>query len=174
METRLNLNISLTVVFIVVVIGLIGAGMWYNGKTSEQNQAAAVAQGQAAQQAAQQTQQQQQTAMNNLKITDTKVGTGATVKSGDTVNVLYTGSLDDGTVFDASSKHGNVPFSFTIPGRVIEGWNLGLIGMKVGGTRELVIPSELGYGASANGPIPASSTLHFTIQLLSIATGTTQ
>jgi FKBP-type peptidyl-prolyl cis-trans isomerase len=168
-------NTLLAIIFVVIVIVLIGVGVWYSNKISEENQAAAVAQGQAAEQAAQQTQQQQQTAMNNLKITDTKVGTGATVKSGDAVNVLYTGSLDDGTVFDASSKHGNVPFSFTIPGQVIQGWNLGLIGMKVGGTRELVIPSDLGYGPNGmGGVIPPNATLHFTIQLLSISTSTAQ
>ena len=114
--------------------------------------------------------------MNNLKITDITVGTGAEVKKGDTVNVLYTGSLDNGTVFDASSKHGNQPFTFTVgAGQVIQGWDLGLVGMKVGGKRELVIPPELGYGAQgAGGVIPPNATLHFTIQLLSIASTTPQ
>ena len=172
-------NVLAAIIFVVIVAGLIGVGIWYNNKTTVENQAAQVAQGQAAdqqaQQAAQQQQQQQQTDMNDLKITDTKVGTGATVVSGNTVNVLYTGSLDDGTVFDASSKHGNTPFSFTVgAGQVIKGWDLGLVGMKVGGMRELVIPSDLGYGAggAGGGLIPPNATLHFTIQLLSIATST--
>ena len=114
--------------------------------------------------------------MNDLKITDVAVGTGAAVKQGDTVNVLYSGSLDNGTVFDASSKHGNQPFSFTVGGgQVIQGWDLGLVGMKVGGKRDLVIPPELGYGAQgAGGAIPPNATLHFAIQLFSIATGTTE
>ncbi len=162
-------NVLVAIIFVVIVIVLIGAGMWYNGKTSEQNQAAAVAQEQAAQQA-------QNQLMQNLKITDTTVGTGATVVSGNTVNVLYTGSLDNGTVFDASSKHGNQPFSFTVgAGQVIKGWDLGLVGMKVGGTRELVIPAELGYGVTGagNGAIPPNATLHFTVQLLSISTSST-
>jgi len=114
--------------------------------------------------------------MQNLKITDTVVGTGPATKAGDTVNVLYTGTLDNGTVFDASSLHGNQPFTFTLgAGKVIQGWDLGLIGMKVGGTRQLVIPPELAYGSQSPAPtIPANSTLHFTVQLLSIATGTGQ
>jgi hypothetical protein len=114
----------------------------------------------------------QQPAANNLQIIDTVIGTGAEVRNGNTVNVLYTGSLDNGTVFDASSKHGNTPFSFTVgAGTVIKGWDLGLVGMKVGGTRNLVIPSQMAYGASgAGGVIPPNATLHFTIQLLSITT----
>ena len=112
--------------------------------------------------------------MNELIKTEDIVGTGAEAQKGDTVSVLYSGSLDDGTVFDASSLHGNQPFSFTVgasgPGGVIQGWNLGVVGMKVGGKRELMIPPELGYGASGNGPIPPKATLHFTIQLLSVST----
>ena len=159
-----------TIIFVVAVVVVLGIGIWYNNKTTVENQAQQVAQGQAAQE-----QQQTQQAMNDLKITDTVVGTGAAVKTGDSVNVLYTGKLDDGTVFDASSKHGNTPFNFTVPGNVIQGWNLGIIGMKVGGTRELVIPPALGYGASGYpGAIPPNATLHFTIQLLSIGTSTGQ
>jgi FKBP-type peptidyl-prolyl cis-trans isomerase len=163
-------NYLLTIIFIIIVVVIIGAAVWYNNKTSEQNQAALLAQGQAAQQA-------QQQIMDELKINDVKVGTGAEVKNGDTVNVLYTGSLDNGTVFDASSKHGNQPFSFTLGKQeVIQGWDLGVAGMKVGGTRELTIPPELGYGAggAGGGAIPPNATLHFTVQLLSIATGTGQ
>ena len=109
--------------------------------------------------------------MQNFKVTDVVVGAGAEVKNGDTVNVLYTGSLDDGTVFDASSKHGNQPFSFVVgANQVIKGWDIGLVGMKVGGKRDLVIPSELGYGATGagGGVIPPNATLHFTVELLSI------
>jgi FKBP-type peptidyl-prolyl cis-trans isomerase len=103
------------------------------------------------------------------------VGTGAAVQNGDTVSVLYAGSLDDGTVFDASSKHGNQPFSFMVganPEQVIRGWDLGLVNMKVGGKRKLVIPPELGYGATPpqGSGIPANATLHFTVELLSIGT----
>ena len=97
---------------------------------------------------------------------DVAVGTGAEVKVGDTVTVNYLGTLENGTKFDSSYDRGT-PFSFTVGnGKVIRGWELGLLGMKVGGKRELVVPAELGYGAQANGPIPANSVLKFTIELL--------
>jgi FKBP-type peptidyl-prolyl cis-trans isomerase len=159
------------ILFAVVAVGLIWLGVWYDNQSAQEANQAALQQGQAAQE----TQTQN---MNELTIKDTTVGTGAEVKVGDTVSVLYSGSLDNGTVFDASSLHGNQPFSFTVgatgPGSVIQGWNLGLVGMKVGGTRELTIPPSLGYGANANGPIPANSTLHFTIQLLSVSSTASQ
>ena len=156
------------VLFVVIAVAVIWGGVWYSGKMSQEDQQAQSAVGS-------QAIATQQTIMNNLKITEDIVGTGAAAQNGDTVSVLYSGSLDDGTVFDASSLHGNQPFSFTVgAGQVIKGWDLGLVGMKVGGTRELVIPSDLGYGANgAGGVIPPNATLHFTIQLLSIATSAT-
>jgi FKBP-type peptidyl-prolyl cis-trans isomerase FkpA len=153
------------ILFAVIAVAVIWIGVWYDKQLSDQASQSELAQGQAAQET-------QQKIMAELNIKDNIVGTGAEAKSGDAVSVLYTGKLDDGTVFDASSLHGNQPFSFVIgasgPGSVIQGWNLGVVGMKVGGTRELTIPPELGYGASPNGPIPANATLHFTIQLLSV------
>lgn len=152
----------LVVVFVVVAAGLIGLGAWYSNQISQQSEQSAVDQGTAAQA----TQSQ---AMQNLKITDTVVGTGTVAEAGDTLSVLYSGTLDNGTVFDASSLHGNQPFSFVLGvGNVIQGWDLGLVGMKVGGTREITIPPELGYGASGQGSIPPNATLHFTVQLLSV------
>lgn len=115
--------------------------------------------------------------MDGLKIVDTTVGTGTVAENGDVVTVNYTGTLDNGTKFDSSYDHGQ-PFSFTLgaqgPGGVIEGWNLGVLGMKVGGTRELTIPSDLGYGPGGNGPIPPNATLHFTITLLSVSSTVAQ
>lgn len=97
---------------------------------------------------------------------DVVVGTGIEVKAGDTVTVNYLGTLEDGTKFDSSYDR-KTPFSFTVgKGEVIRGWEIGLLGMKVGGKRELVVPAELGYGAQAQGPIPPNSTLKFTIELL--------
>lgn len=91
----------------------------------------------------------------------------AVVKTGDTITVDYTGTLEDGTQFDSSI--GREPFSFTIgQGAVIQGWDQGLLGMKVGEERKLTIPSELGYGASGSGPIPPNATLIFTVKLISI------
>ncbi len=108
-------------------------------------------------------------AEGKLIIKDTKVGTGAAVKDGDTVSVHYKGWLDDGKVFDESRKRGE-PFTFTVgQGNVIKGWDKGLIGMKLGGKRELTIPSELGYGDNGAGSdIPPGATLHFTIELMKI------
>src|SRR5579884_2167367 len=89
-------------------------------------------------------QQQQPTALNqppagDLKIEDLVVGKGPEVKAGDTVVVHYTGTLLDGTKFD-SSKDRNQPFTTPIPGQVIQGWNKGIPGMKVGGKRKLTVP----------------------------------
>jgi peptidylprolyl isomerase len=106
------------------------------------------------------------TTTSGLVYEDLLVGDGATVKSGDTVSVNYTGWLEDGTKFDSSIDRGQ-PSEFTL-GQVIPGWNEGLVGMKVNGTRLLVIPPSLGYGSTANGPIPANSTLLFEVQLVSI------
>jgi peptidylprolyl isomerase len=105
-----------------------------------------------------------------LQITDLTVGTGAIAQNGDVVTVNYVGTLDNGTVFDSSYSR-KQPFSFTLGvAQVIQGWDLGVLGMRVGGKRELVIPSDLGYGASgAGGVIPPNATLHFTIELLSVA-----
>src|SRR3989344_103668 len=84
--------------------------------------------------------------MDNLKIEDIVVGNGSEVKNGDSVSVNYIGTLTDGKEFDSSYKRGQ-PFEFTVgSGEVIQGWDLGLIGMKTGGKRKLTIPPELGYG----------------------------
>ncbi|MEI8344231.1 MAG: FKBP-type peptidyl-prolyl cis-trans isomerase [Candidatus Moraniibacteriota bacterium] len=106
-----------------------------------------------------------------LEIKTTQAGSGdRTVKSGDTISVQYTGKLTDGTVFDATSKHGGTPFDFTIgQGQVIKGWDQGLLGMKVGEKRTITIPADLGYGATGAGSsIPPNSTLIFDVELVSI------
>ncbi|MFC1780419.1 FKBP-type peptidyl-prolyl cis-trans isomerase [Patescibacteria group bacterium] len=102
-------------------------------------------------------------------VEDTVEGTGDEVKAGDTVSVHYTGTLLDGTKFDSSVDRGE-PFEFTVgEGQVIEGWDQGLLGMKVGGNRKLTIPSSMGYGeAGAGESIPANAGLVFEIELLEI------
>ena len=106
--------------------------------------------------------------IKKLVIDDVKIGNGAEVMLGNTVSVHYIGTLQDGTEFDNSNKRGE-PFSFTVgQGRVIKGWEEGLVGMKVGGQRILVIPAELAYGRQAIGVIPANSTLVFAIELLEV------
>ncbi len=103
-----------------------------------------------------------------LQITDVVVGTGPEARSGQTVAVHYTGTLPDGTIFDSSKDRGQ-PFSFTLgTGQVIKGWDQGIVGMKVGGTRTLIIPPALGYGDRGTGPIPPNATLHFEVELLAI------
>ncbi|PWT70792.1 MAG: peptidylprolyl isomerase [Chloroflexi bacterium] len=106
-----------------------------------------------------------------LKYIDVKVGCGNAVKTGDNVTVIYHGWLKStGKLFDSSYLHGGTYQVQNIgQAQVISGWNLGLIGMKPGGTRRLIIPPELGYGAQGQPPtIPANSTLIFDITLVSI------
>lgn len=107
---------------------------------------------------------------NQLQITDEVIGTGATAVAGDSVTVNYVGSLTNGTIFDASANHGTQGFTFTLgAGQVIKGWDEGIVGMKVGGTRKLVIPPSLAYGTQAVGNvIPANSTLVFVVELLKV------
>ena len=112
---------------------------------------------------------EKQTMSNGLVIEDIKIGDGQEVEKFNIVTVNYTGLLEDGTKFDSSLNPGRTPFRFTVgAGQVIQGWDQGLIGMKVGGKRKLTIPPELGYGSRDNGPIPANSTLIFEIDLLGI------
>jgi FKBP-type peptidyl-prolyl cis-trans isomerase len=103
-------------------------------------------------------------------ITDLAVGKGPAAKVGDTLVVNYTGRLPDGTKFDSSLDKGQ-PFEFPLGDhRVILGWERGLVGMKVGGKRKLVVQPSLGYGAegSPDGRIPQNATLTFDIELLKI------
>ncbi len=107
---------------------------------------------------------------NELQSTDVVVGTGAEAVSGKKVTVHYVGTLTDGTKFDASKDPGQ-PFSFMLgAGQVIKGWDEGVVGMKVGGKRTLVIPGDLAYGAGGtpDGTIPPNATLKFEIELLGV------
>jgi len=114
--------------------------------------------------------------ITSLQISDGKVGTGAEATAGKNVSVHYTGWLHDpskpdkhGKQFD-SSRDRNAPFQFKLgAGMVIQGWDQGVAGMKVGGQRTLVIPSQLGYGArGAGGAIPPNATLVFDVELLDV------
>ncbi len=107
---------------------------------------------------------------DQLQMTDETVGTGAVAEAGDTVTVNYVGSLTNGTVFDASANHGTSGFTFNLgAGQVIKGWDLGIVGMKEGGKRKLIIPASLAYGNQAIGNvIPANSTLVFEVELVKV------
>lgn len=108
------------------------------------------------------------TTESGLKYIDKVVGDGELPQKGDKVKVHYTGTLEDGTKFD-SSRDRNRPFEFPLgAGRVIKGWDEGLATMRVGGQRQLIIPSDLGYGSRAAGKIPPNSTLIFDVELLEI------
>ncbi|MCB9568901.1 MAG: FKBP-type peptidyl-prolyl cis-trans isomerase [Myxococcales bacterium] len=101
-----------------------------------------------------------------LKVEDFAAGEGAPAAAGSSVEVHYTGYLTDGSVFDSSVPRGR-PFSFDLgAGRVIKGWDQGIVGMKVGGLRKLVIPAELAYGERARGKIPANSRLTFLVEVM--------
>lgn len=105
---------------------------------------------------------------NGLEIVDIEVGSGVEAKNGDTLVVHYTGTLENGAEFDSSE--GGQPFQFTLgQGEVIEGWEQGVPGMRVGGLRQLTIPPELAYGEAGSGSvIPPNATLIFDVELLEI------
>lgn len=106
-----------------------------------------------------------------LKITDIQIGTGETVVKGALVICHYTGYLDDGTKFDSSLDRGK-PFQFVIgSGRVIKGWDIGIMGMKIGGKRKLFVPHQLGYGERQVGSlIMPYSNLTFEVELIDVLT----
>ena len=115
------------------------------------------------------------TALTKLETTDMKVGTGAEARQGRRVSVHYTGWLyhptkpdHKGRQFDSSRDRGQ-PYDLTLgQGEVIPGWDQGLLGMKVGGARRLVIPPALAYGSSGQGEIPPSATLVFDVELMGV------
>ena len=103
-----------------------------------------------------------------LVVQDVVVGTGAEAAVGQQLQVHYIGRLQTGQIFDSSRERGQ-PFVFTLgAGDVIRGWDQGLIGMKVGGKRVLVIPPSLGYGERGIGPIPPNAALVFEVELLGV------
>ena len=110
---------------------------------------------------------------SGLMYIDQKVGKGAMPKTGQKITVNYTGKLTDGTIFDSNvdpSKGHVQPFVTPIGvGRVIKGWDEGMMSMKIGGKRRLIVPSELGYGANGQGAdIPPNATLIFDVELLKV------
>ncbi|MEI6326797.1 MAG: FKBP-type peptidyl-prolyl cis-trans isomerase [Candidatus Roizmanbacteria bacterium] len=105
---------------------------------------------------------------STVKKVDTVVGQGDEAVKGKKVSVQYKGSLEDGTVFDSSAVHNNEPLTFEVgAGQMIPGFDTGVVGMKVGGTRTITIPPELGYGSqgAGGGKIPPNATLIFEVTL---------
>ena len=147
-------------VFALVAVAVIIGGIRYTERLEGRRAAEADAEREV-------ERENQRKIMESLKIEDVRAGTGAEAKNGDMLTVHYEGKLDDGTVFDSS--YGRESFTLTLGrGDVIRGWDLGLLGMKAGGKRQLTIPPELGYGPNGYGPIPPNAALHFTVELLKI------
>jgi FKBP-type peptidyl-prolyl cis-trans isomerase len=105
---------------------------------------------------------------SGLRYIDATVGAGAAAHAGQTVSVHYSGWLTDGTLFDTSLN--GSPYSFVLGGgTVIKGWDEGLVGMRVGGRRRLIIPPSLAYGSTGAGAIPPNATLIFDVELRAIS-----
>jgi FKBP-type peptidyl-prolyl cis-trans isomerase len=106
--------------------------------------------------------------VTELLIEDTRVGTGPAVKNGDTISVHFIGALKDGTRFDDSTLRGE-PFTFTVgAGSVIEAWDKGVVGMKAGGERVLIVPPSMAYGERGLGAVPPNATTLFSLTLVEI------
>lgn len=157
-----KLQIFAIIIFVSVSAGLLWYGSQYSEKISRESR-------ETRQKLADEAEQIRLKIMEKLIIKDIVVGNGAEAKAGDTVFVNYVGTLDDGKKFDSSYDR-NEPFPFKLgAGDVIKGWDFGVVGMKVGGKRELTIPPELGYGPAGYPPIiPQNATLHFTVELLKV------
>jgi peptidylprolyl isomerase len=108
-----------------------------------------------------------------IRMDDLKIGTGEEVKAGATLEVLYHGQFQDGSVLDSTRDRNNTPYEVCLlpnrPNSVIAGWNLGIPGMKVGGVRRLAIPYQLAYGENGRPPrVPGKTDLIFTIEVKSV------
>ena len=107
--------------------------------------------------------------IKGMLVVDNVVGEGLEAEKFDILTVHYTGKLEDGTVFDSSKNPGRDPFTVTIGiGQVIKGWDEAIALMKEGGTAKLIIPSDLAYGATGSGSIPAYTTLVFYVELVDV------
>jgi len=158
MPKNLNIIVILAIIAVLLLLGLGFLGM--NGLSAE-NRVGSLA---AAQSIMEEV--QQNGTVPDLRTADITEGTGNAVAAGDIVVVNYTGILPDGTVFDSSAIQGR-PLHFQVGvGYVIKGWDQGLLGMKEGGRRLLVIPPHLAYGESGQGTIPPNATLIFEVELL--------
>ena len=149
--------------FILSSLGLSGIVIWDMVNKKDQSQAPEDIQKQLEQL------KQQQSLGGKVESTDLKVGTGKAAASGNKITVNYIGTLKDGTKFDSSYDSGR-PFSFSLgAGEVIPGWDQGVVGMREGGKRKLIIPATLAYGDQSPSPkIPPNSDLIFEIELISV------
>ncbi len=166
-----NSNLKIWLIIIAIIVGVVVGTLvfWKSAGQNNQNKEINNNLGNTVN-TMNENQTQKTTLPDGLQITDEVIGTGAEALAGNTVTVNYIGTLTDGKKFDSSYDRGQ-PFSFILgAGQVIRGWDEGILGMKVGGKRKLVIPASLGYGSQSmgNGLIPANSTLIFEVELLGV------
>ena len=156
---NMSKTISIIIVVIILIAAIIGIYLFLQRGDENANQ----------QQNVTPAEEDNSYEIQGMEIEILKEGIGEGAKVGDAVTVNYVGTLEDGTKFDSSIDR-NEPFPFTLgESRVIQGWELGVLGMKVGEKRILTIPPELGYGAAgAAGVIPPNATLVFEIDMLDI------
>ncbi len=171
MDQNKNKETNFNIIWSLLILVIAGAGFYYLSKYYEEKDM---------ENANKPSENKQVTNSNpNLKtevetigvtVKTLKEGTGVASKNGDKLTVHYVGTLENGTKFD-SSRDGGEPFEFTLgAGQVIKGWEVGMMGMKVGEMRKLTIPPELGYGArGAGSAIPPNATLIFEVELLKIS-----
>ena len=162
----------------IIIAAIIGVWLWLRATPNVEAPVTAAAPAAQAKPVAQDVDQKHSTlsskqtitTKNGMKIETTTEGTGAAIVNGQTALMEYTGMLTDGTVFDATSRHGGEPFSFILgAGQVIKGWDQGVLGMKVGESRRLTIPADLAYGSQGiGGVIPPNATLVFDVTLKGI------
>jgi FKBP-type peptidyl-prolyl cis-trans isomerase len=173
---QINKELIIIVIILIIVIG----GIWFvfnnpannisDNTASENNNPAKEIDNQPKDQISVEDQISLDYETQGMKIETIKEGTGETAETGDKVSVHYTGTLENGKKFDSSLDRGQA-FSFTLgENKVIQGWEIGVLGMKVGEKRKLTIPPEFGYGATgAGGVIPPNAVLIFDVELLGIS-----
>lgn len=155
--TKLNKTSIILIVVILIVLTVVGYMIFNNNSGGQSSNPAG------------QNANQPVTSQTGLKIQDEVIGTGAVATTGEIVTLNYIGTFTDGKKFDSSYDRGQPLPPFVLgAGKVIPGWDEGIVGMKVGGKRKLIVPPELGYGNQDYGPIPANSTLIFEVELLDV------
>lgn len=149
-QSKGSISKAATIIWIVVIVAALGGILYYFTR-------------------AQSNVGKEITTQSGLKYVDVVEGTGPSPKTGKRLKVHYTGTLENGSKFDSSRDPGNQPYEFAIgQGQVIAGWDEGLMTMKVGGKRKLIVPPNLGYGDREQAKIPANSTLYFEVELLAV------
>ncbi|MCA9344076.1 MAG: FKBP-type peptidyl-prolyl cis-trans isomerase [Candidatus Nomurabacteria bacterium] len=174
--TQRAFALSLAILFLITTIGFSAYVMWEMFNQKDTTNTANQQQQQQSTNTSQEPKDYMQgfepmgdTRVTELKTTDIKVGTGTEAVETSTVKVEYTGALTkDGSIFDSTDKRGGEPAEFALSG-VVPGFRQGIVGMKVGGERQILIPASLGYGAEGNPPaIPADSDLVFNVKLVEV------